>query len=490
MKNSQMEGDFWVIKDTDTESQYCDKYFRFDFSYITSKELKDVVKEYVWQNYRTGNNTLSKLYFDLSKFKKFNYFAEISKIPCLKELSNPDVSNFISFLHMSISGTTNKPLTYKYQKDCLDILKAIIHWCRIHRPAVVPDKEIFTGNEYNGVNRKLKIDYIPDETLVAINKAIKTEENIYIRYGIIILESTGMRMGDLLNLTTDCIKPHLVSGYTITWFEHKNRKGHPPLPIRKECVIAVDTLIEATKELREQADKSISKYLFIHKVTTGTRAGEVIHINNRCMQYWFADFIECHNILDANGELYNLKSHQFRRTLGTDMLTKGININVIQKVLGHTDPYVTRRFYSDVKDKERAEIFKGVGIIGNINQLDETAFDSVAEMEWFMTNKDKGACMSDGYCTKPIENGKICEKLLKRQKCYTCSRYITTPEYLEVHKNHLESLERQLVEGVIYGEHYAEHFKSTIEVLKVIVERLEELQDVRNESNFTTTGCK
>ena len=88
-----------------------------------------------------------------------------------------------------------------------------------------------------------------------------------------------------------------------------------------------------------------------------------------------------------------------------------------------------------------------------------------------------GACMCDGYCTKPVVDGKICDRLIKRQKCYTCSRYITTPEYLEAHKKHLANLEKQLEEGAIYGEHYAEHFIPTIEVLKVIIERLEGLQN-------------
>lgn len=75
------------------------------------------------------------------------------------------------------------------------------------------------------------------------------------------------------------------------------------------------------------------------------------------------------DIKDVNGDYYNLTSHQFRRTLGTDMLSKGTNINVIQQVLGHSDASVTKRFYADVKDKERAEVFKSVGVIGNINQI-------------------------------------------------------------------------------------------------------------------------
>lgn len=71
-------------------------------------------------------------------------------------------------------------------------------------------------------NGKLKIDFIPDEVICQINKALKNEEN-YIKYGIIILKSTGMRIGDMLKLTVDCIKSHLISGYTLTWYDHKNR---------------------------------------------------------------------------------------------------------------------------------------------------------------------------------------------------------------------------------------------------------------------------
>ena len=480
MRNNRPEGDLWILKDTDSESQHQGRNFKFDFSFLANKGIKDVIKEYVWQNYRTKNRALSKLYMDLSKFQHFNLFAERRHITSLKELTNADIDNFVSYLHTTVSDYTKKPLTYGSQKIMLDTLKAIIHWCQLHKPDVVPDREIFTGNEYIGVNRKLKIDFIPDDVLNAINEALVTEKNPYVKHGIIILESTGMRIGDLLKLRIGCIKPHLISGYTITWFEHKNRKGRSPMPVRNECVMAVDELIKATNGLRKEADESFKEVLFIHRPINGKGANVLKPVPQITLYQWLNNFIKRNNILDANGELYNLTSHQFRRTLGTDMLSKGTNINVIQQVLGHADPSVTKRFYADIKDKERAEVFKSIGVIGNINQLDETSFDNVVEMEWFKANKDKCiAGLSDGYCTKHLHNGNICDRLLKRQKCYTCSRYITTPEYLEVHKKHLALLERQLVEGAIYGEHYAEHFRPTIEVLKIIIERLEELQDDR-----------
>ena len=248
----------------------------------------------------------------------FIQYCRSREIDTLRDLDNVDVDNYISFLRTYISDKTSKPLTYNSQKIRLDCLKSVIRWCQIHRPNEVPTTEIFTGSEYIGINRKVKIDFIPDDVVAQINGALKTEENPYLKYGIIILQSTGMRIGDLLKLRIDCIKPHLISGYTIEWTQHKGRKAN----------------------------------------------------KNKCVA---------------------------------------------------------------------------------------------------------GLC--DGYCTKPVTNGNICPRLLKRQKCYTCSRYITTPEYLEAHKQHLANLEKQLEEGAIYGEHYAEHFIPTIEVVKVIIERLEGLQN-------------
>ena len=474
---SRPDGDVWNIVDNDKESQYYGKNFKFDFSYVSSEKIKDVVKDYVWQNYRVGNKTLSNLYGELnSNLVYFDEFAKKHKIYSFSSLSNVEIELYMSFLHTSVSKKTKEPLSYRYQKRCMDALKGIIYWGQLHRPNDVPATEIFTGNEYTGVNRRLKIDFIPDNVVEQINEALKKEENPYLKYGIVILQSTGMRIGDLIKLRIDCIKPHLISGYTIEWTQHKGRKDKAPMPVRSECVAAIEKLIEITAELRDEADEIDKDTLMIWRVPRGKGANRVTNLNSRLFNYWFKKFIKDHNIKDANGDYYNLTSHQFRRTLGTDMLSKGTNINVIQQVLGHSAPSVTKRFYADVKDKERAETFKSVGVIGNINQIQSSAFDNVSEFEWFKANKDKGACMCDGYCTKPVVDGKICDRLLKRQKCYTCSRYITTPEYLEAHKQHLANLEKQVKEGTIYGEHYAEHFLPTIETLKVIIERLEGLQ--------------
>lgn len=479
MASKMPNGDKWELIDNDSNSQHYGKKFKFDFLYIESDSIKNVVKAYIWKNYKEGKDTLSKLYKEISQFKVFNNYAINNNITNLKVLKNNDIDLYLSYLKTYLNDRPKKTLSYIYQKNCLDVLKNIIRWGQLYMPNEVPKVEIFTGNEYIGVNRKLKIDFIPDEVLEQINNALKNEENPYIKYGIIILQSTGMRIGDMLKLTTDSVKPHLISGYTLTWYDHKNRKERQPMPIPNECAIAVEKLIEHTKELREQADDSVKDYIFIHKPTNGKGANILKIIPKITYQQWLNNFIKNNDIRDTNGEYYNLTAHQFRRTLATDMLSKGTDLKAIQEVLGHSSPMTTKQSYADVKDKERAEVFKNIGIIGNINKVDETVIENKNDLIWFKENKDKGARMEDGYCTKPCSDGKICDRLLKRQKCYTCSRYITTPEYLQAHKNHLAELEKQL-EGNIYGDHYTEHFIPTIEILKEIVKRLEEIQDGNN----------
>jgi len=479
MVNKRPEGDIWHLVDTDPQSQNYGRRYRFDFTYIKSKAIQSIVKDYIWQNHRTKNKALSKLYRDLSRLKYFNDYAESHEIRTLRTLTNADIDGFTSYLHTTVTFRKKTPLAYQSQKNLLDTLKAIIHWGQRHQPAMVPDREIFTGNEYTGINRKLSIDYIPDDIITQINEALKEEENPCLKYGMIILELTGMRIGDLLKLKTDCIHPHPISGFTITWFDHKNRKLRKPMPVRSECVSAVEKLNEATSPLREEADEKDRDILLIHRVSKGESTGKVMPLSKGTIGNWMNAFIRRNDIRDADGEWYNLTAHQFRRTLGTDMLSKGTNVNVIQQVLGHSDPSTTTRFYADIKDRDRAKVFRDIGIIGNIENLGLSAFDTPDEAQWFQDNKDTSARLCDGYCTKPIENGQPCDRLLKRLKCYTCSRYITTPEYLEAHKQHLAGLERQIKDGVIYGEHYIRHFLPTIEVLKVIIERLEAMQHGR-----------
>ena len=142
-----------------------------------------------------------------------------------------------------------------------------------------------------------------------------------------------MRIGDLLKLRIDCIKPHLISGYTIEWTQHKGRKNKAPMPVRSECVAAIEKLIEITAELRDEADEKDKDTLMIWRVPTGNGAGQVMNLNSGRFNGWFKKFIKDNNIKDANGDYYNLirlKPFKLR------YIVKGISLYLIN-VADNTD---------------------------------------------------------------------------------------------------------------------------------------------------------
>lgn len=81
MASKRPDSDVWNIVDNDEMSQHYGRNFKFDFSYISSDEIKELFKDYVWQNYRVGNKTLSSLYREVnSYFYRFIQFAESRNI--------------------------------------------------------------------------------------------------------------------------------------------------------------------------------------------------------------------------------------------------------------------------------------------------------------------------------------------------------------------------------------------------------------------------
>ncbi len=115
----------------------------------------------------------------------------------------------------------------------------------------------------------------------------------------------------------------------------------------------LDILDKYLKSPDSAIDKELENLLFIYVPEMGKCSGQLIKISYNIMRPWLKKFISDNNINDANGKPYNLNSHQFRRTLGTDMHSKGIEINIIQKVLGHSFATTTNQYYVDAKDKER-----------------------------------------------------------------------------------------------------------------------------------------
>ena len=50
------------------------------------------------------------------------------------------------------------------------------------------------------------------------------------------------------------------------------------------------------------------------------------------------------NICDSSGNLWRFQLHQFRHTVGTSMINKGVPQYIIQRYLGHESPEMTQTY--------------------------------------------------------------------------------------------------------------------------------------------------
>lgn len=484
--NDMPKGNQWDFIDRDDKSMYYGKNFRFDFNMFEAEQIRMLIKFYVWQNYKTGAVALRTIHTHCSSFRYFNTFCIENKIESLVNIDTNTIDEYMTFLRLYKASRTGRTLKYVTQSGIFSTFKMLVHWGQMYVPHLVPHREIFSGNEYSMINVKHKIEYIPDDVLVQIQDALKVEENPYIKYGLIILMSTGLRRSELMNLKVNCVTPHALKGYTLTLYDFKNRRDVRKLPIPPMCAEAIRMLEEVTAEIRKEAGDELKPYLFLYRTSRCGIANEIRVISGPTFTKWmngylqkgkyYSGFMSKHNIVGSDGEIYKIKIHQFRKTVATDMFSKNVDLKVIQEFLRHSDPGTTKKYYADSKDIDRARLFEKINIIGNIDNIDSDVFENEKELSWFNNNKHKAAKMCDGYCTMPLKKGKICERLIKHQKCYTCSRYITTPEYLKAHKEHLAELEAELANN-IYGSHYANHLLPTISVLKIIIEKLEAIDN-------------
>ena len=465
--NKMPDGEVWAIRNDDEKSLNYGKNMIFDFTGIAREDLVELLKSYVWHQYRSRNMDLYVLLKRVRDIKRtFHPFLVVNQTEHMKDLKVSDIERFQTYLNMLLTNTKKA-----YSKSSLEgfygAARGLLLYGKIHRKDLVPEEELYTGSRYTRGSRKVRIEYVPDEIMVQVNDALNKEENVYLKNVITIIKFTGMRLGELSALKIDCLREHLINGYMLQWMDYKNHKERDPIPVRAECANAIYELLQYTEEIRNEAECEVKDYLFIRKTQFG-----ISRISRGVIGRWIHDFPANHAIKGSDGQIYGLTSHQFRRTLATDMLSHGVNISVIQNVLGHATPVTTSKYYADVKDKQRIEMFHTIGIIGNIRSIDESIIDASDDLEWFKENAETAARMCDGYCTRPVRNGEICDRLLKRQKCLTCSRFITTPEYLAAHRRHLTNLEKELEENV-FGEHYAAHLVPTVEALREIVQRLE-----------------
>lgn len=271
----------------------------------------------------------------------------------LKDLRNDDIQRFVS--ELVEKGYANHTITHALTFVRMSLEQAIIN-------------ELIVKNVARNVHLPL-----PEKkerralTKEEQKKFIETAKKYYCGEIFIFILGTGLRIGEILALTWDDIdwENNLVNinkgcrEYLVNNGEHSKRTrdvGPPKTKTSNREIPLLPELVDLLNDVKEKQDKL--KVLY----------GKEYQDNNLIFcaekgQYHFARHVRKYmaRIRENSGieDPDSLHIHCLRHTFATRCLEQGIELRVVQELLGHSNINMTANIYTHVlKDKKTDSIMK------------------------------------------------------------------------------------------------------------------------------------
>lgn len=242
----------------------------------------------------------------------------------------------------------------------------------------------------------------------------------------LILYCTGMRVSELCQLKVNCL--YEANNKNFIRYTSQKMQKEVTNPIPENLYIMIRNFIEYEKIKYNYKEM----YLFPIKPNEPYLANRVRTDINRAFNK--------HKIINNDGSLYRFKPHDYRHTLGTQMLERDIPLSIIQRILHHDSIEMTLS-YAEVNDKRRINKYKEfINIKGKeLVNYAEKDIEEFARVEWLRENVN-AQVLPNGICILPVK----LNKCPHANSCLTCKYFATTLEYIDIHKAQLKQIDEYL----------------------------------------------
>lgn len=434
-------------------------------SYDTLKPIQIAIlhKEYILESLSMQRKSESSLYTESMMIKYLFAFLETRAIERLDRISAMDMEELFAYLAI-IPTKTGSFLSQSAQRLVYTFFKNFAFWLAVYHPAESPLLSLFQRSPYKRNNEHLKTAFISDHVLHQIKTALKEEDDLLTKTYLLLCIYYGLRSQDIVSLRDDCLHPSDKDGkFDLYYFDHKQKEQVILPAIASPVAHALKSLITSSSKLRSSSN---TPYIFVE-----TSKKSKVRVLDPYQKHRLDHFIKQHDIRDESGSLAKITSHMFRRTLATNMQSSGVSLEATQSILNHKHKRTTLKHYVKTKSSDyREQISKTLDHMRILS--------SMQELEIYHQDFD-ALRLSDGYCTNTAmlhDEGYMCETFPKRGNCYGCSKMITTPEFLPYFQSLIDEKNRELASNSHFGDHVTRHLRFEMEMIGLIIEKLEALQ--------------
>lgn len=430
-EREEWEKDEWDVRNlaqygiTFTQS---DCHYLIHFTKINNLKIREEIKKYIKQR------LLSNRHFSWGSARNYlkflphfiNYICELEPTwNDLKGLERKHIEKYIEWLHIyAKNNLKRKDANPKvYMLAPLSIVQKFLSDIQIREYDIAPIKNVrilIYPDDKPKVPKKPvdQIDYVPDFVLEQLFENINSlhEDVVPVIY---VMFKTGLRISDALELKQDCLLK-LNNKY---WIETDIKKTYIKdhrIPIDDELANMLAVLIHRAKKCSDD-DNNPNRFIFVRY--KGSRKGRPY--SSDLIQKKLNLFAKDYNISDESGNIYHFKNHAFRHTCAIKLLNNGVDILVVQEILGHASPEMTLK-YAKLLDNTKRKAFdevvkKGVFHFDERDKLVQENDDEIPEdiIDMLYTNYKLNALDTPYGTCMQRKNGKC--NYAKQPPCLTCN---------------------------------------------------------------------
>ncbi|RRJ62976.1 site-specific integrase [Paenibacillus oralis] len=511
--NSKFSDNVWDFNGFINVEHLSGKRLMIDFEFVVDKpKMLEVIKWFMHHELTTGKFSTAKRNLDgVVRFSKFikEYAPEVESF---SEIDQILLEMYFTYLPEAKSETSGQLISSVSIKKSALALKEILLKGNIKGWDVPKDVRFVQGmyNELIINNKALKkdakqaeqvnIDKISDEQLIdqILRKAVSDldmDENILVAASVVVGLQLGLRISEIITMYNASIEP--IGGETKLVYNTGKLQAEPTRVYKPANALVVQAITKVEKYTAPLRKESGLPYLFLNRIRNvkGYPVGIVSHAN------WSKNFLrpwlQKHNLRYKNGDIADFSSHTFRHACATYALKGGASLETIRELLNHKSirgtQHYTHLLQEDVRNKFAKVFNEGAVLVGKqalqikeklkvINPFKGKTIEQVDKLR----KAHKIQILSHGLCLHHPMRNEPCEG---DGVCLGCRNFLTTPDFLEVHKGRLKKIRSELASAPAGGP-YENKLKTIEKYLVGIIDELEtqvNYSGIDNHSDYNIT---
>jgi integrase/recombinase XerD len=293
----------------------------------------------------------------------------------------------------------------------------------------------FKGRQKRTKPKNDEIEYIPEEVWQQL------DENLYhlpesLQRMVLLIRATGLRIGELLNLSIDCLRQR-DRQWRLRFLTEKYQTVDE-IPICEELVAVIK---EQQKYIKKYFSDSYNN-LFASN-TSGYRYTPAPRVmSGQTFNQQLNTLAKQQNICTNDGRTWHFNSHQFRRTLATVMTNAGVRDLIIQKYLRHRSPDMQNHYkhlLKEVLGAEYQELMKGSSYVNSTGKiiLQHQPQNPITEL---VRRKMYQITTQHGECHRPVLKSP-CQTI---NACWQCEHWLTSIDDLSALQEDFKRVKTEL----------------------------------------------